>query len=407
MPFATRTRDMKRLPSPSGKNPFEYGRELGAGELVDRRDELAMIGRAMGNGGKLFLIGPRRYGKTSLLAAAEAHAEQEGTVVLRFDAERFPTLDLLAQALLTAASRRLSTTVEKAGEMLKRFAGALLPTMSYDVVKGKMSVSLGARDKPDAKPLPILIDVLDAIEHMAEESKKDVTVIIDEFQAVVQDKGNRAEKQIRATVQKHKHVSYIFAGSATRLLADMTGNSNRPFYQLGSRLFLKALPRDEFAAFLTDGFVNAGFTCAKGAIDRILDAAEEVPYSVQRLAHECWEQTRVSDDATITIGRVDATLDRVAQQEDPGYTQFWTSLSGAQKKVLIAVVEEAGLNLMSLGVVRRMNIPPSTIKSALDALETKGLVRQEEDKGAVHYRLQDPLFGRWMEFVQLARKRAP
>ena len=398
---------MRRLSSRSSKNPFEYGRELGAAELVDRRDELATIRRAMGNGGKLFLIGPRRYGKTSLLAAAEAHAEQEGAVVLRFDAERFPTLDLLAQALLTAASQRLSTTVEKAGEMLKRFAGTLLPTMSYDVEKGKMSVTLGARDKADAKPLPILIDVLDAIEHMAEESKKGVTVIIDEFQAVVQDKGNRAEKQIRATVQKHKHVSYIFAGSATRLLADMTGNSNRPFYQLGSRLFLKALPRDEFAAFLTDGFVNAGFTCSEGAIDRILDAAEEVPYSVQRLAHECWEQTRVSNDATITKDRVDATLDRVAQQEDPGYTQLWTTLSGAQKKVLIAVVEEAGINLMSLGVAKRMNIPPSTIKSALDALETKGLVRQEEDKGAVHYRLQDPLFGRWMEFVQQARKHVP
>ena len=51
----------------------------------------------MGNGGKLFLIGPRRYGKTSLLAAAEAHAELEGMVVLRFDAERFPTLGLLAE----------------------------------------------------------------------------------------------------------------------------------------------------------------------------------------------------------------------------------------------------------------------------------------------------------------------
>ena len=396
---------MKHLPPQGGKNPFEYGRELGASELVDRRDELVTIRRAMGNGGKLFLIGPRRYGKTSLLAAAEAHAEAEGMVVLRFDAERFPTLDLLAQALLTAASRRLSPTVEKAGEMLRRFASALLPTMSYSVEKGQLSVSLGVRGTPASKPLPILIDVLDVIEKMAEEAQQGVTVILDEFQAIVQDEGHRTEKQIRATVQKHKHVSYVFAGSATRLLADMTGNANRPFYRLGSRLFLKAIPRDEFAAFLSAGFTNAGFTCPDDAIDRILDAAEEVPYSVQRLAHECWEQTRVSDDATITKARVDATLERVAQQEDPGYTQLWTSLSGAQKKVLIAVVEEAGVNLMSLAVASRMNIPTSTIKSALEALETRGLVRQDEDRGAVHYRLQDPLFGRWMEFVEQASKR--
>ena len=65
------------------RNPFEYGRELGKDELVDRKDELHQVVRTLENTGKLFLIGPRRYGKTSLLSAAASVAADGGTIVLQ------------------------------------------------------------------------------------------------------------------------------------------------------------------------------------------------------------------------------------------------------------------------------------------------------------------------------------
>jgi hypothetical protein len=43
-------------------NPFRYGRE--ADVLVDRGDELARVVRVGEECGTLFLIGPRRFGKT-------------------------------------------------------------------------------------------------------------------------------------------------------------------------------------------------------------------------------------------------------------------------------------------------------------------------------------------------------
>ena len=52
------------------KNPFEFGRELGSEELVNRTDELGIVQRVIESGGKLFVIGPRRFGKTSLLKSA-------------------------------------------------------------------------------------------------------------------------------------------------------------------------------------------------------------------------------------------------------------------------------------------------------------------------------------------------
>jgi hypothetical protein len=54
---------------PSRHNPFEFGGELKASALIDREQELDLVIRTIENGGKLFLIGPRRYGKTSILAA--------------------------------------------------------------------------------------------------------------------------------------------------------------------------------------------------------------------------------------------------------------------------------------------------------------------------------------------------
>jgi hypothetical protein len=75
-------------------NPFQFGRELGANELVDREDEIAQVVGTIREGGKLFIVGPRRYGKTSILKAAEDQLAGEEAIVLRYDAESYPSVDL-------------------------------------------------------------------------------------------------------------------------------------------------------------------------------------------------------------------------------------------------------------------------------------------------------------------------
>ena len=56
------------------RNPFEFGRELSESELVDREQELDLVERAIVNRGKFFLMGPRRFGKTSILSAVVSYA---------------------------------------------------------------------------------------------------------------------------------------------------------------------------------------------------------------------------------------------------------------------------------------------------------------------------------------------
>lgn len=73
------------------ENPFEYGRELGTDALVDRQDELRAVISTIQRGGKLFLIGPRRFGKTSIRDAAAAQLSPQQSETLCLIAKNLPS----------------------------------------------------------------------------------------------------------------------------------------------------------------------------------------------------------------------------------------------------------------------------------------------------------------------------
>lgn len=389
----------RRALPPSPPNPFEFGRELGADELVDREAELALVRRSILNRGRLFFIGPRRYGKTSILHATEELLAREGVVVLRYNAEAYESLALLAQALLTGAARRLGGTVEQASSGLRRFFGRLRPEVSYDIDDQRLSVSFGTAAK-ETPELPLLAEVLDGIDRMAGEDKVATAVVLDEFQHLVAEGGESAERQLRAAVQRHRHLAYVFSGSKTRLLAQMTGDSSRAFWKLGERYFLGPIPREEFRPALARGFSGAGFAVEPAALDHLLDRAEDVPYNVQRLASACWEALRVAPHLALTAEVVDRTLVRIVLQENPAYMQLWQSLSRAQKKALKAVIERGGRELLAREVLQDHDLAASSMQRALQTLDTRGIIREEEEPGGLRWRLEDPFLAAWIAEVQ-------
>jgi AAA+ ATPase superfamily predicted ATPase len=385
----------------AARNPFEFGRELAPEELVDREEELEALARTVANRGKLFFIGPRRFGKTSILNALEHRLAAGGAVVLRYDAEAFENLTLLAQALLTGAARKLTGPLTKAGGVIEKFFAKLRPEVNYDLAAHRLTVRIGtSTDSRAATEVPVLTEVLDGIERLARGTRKPVVVILDEFQQVVREGGEPAERQIRAAIQRHRHVGYIFAGSKTRLLADLSGDPGRAFWKLGERRFLGPVPRPDFRRHLKRGFESAGFKTTPEGVERILDAAEDVPYNVQRLASACWERLRVKDDRMLSTAAVDEALRAVVGAENPAYTQVWTNLTQAQKKALKAVIEERGEALLARAVLHRHGLAASTMQRALKTLDALGVVREDEAEGRIRFRLEDPFFAAWLALAQ-------
>jgi len=409
-------------------NPFEFGRALDEDELVDRESETQEVLTTLLTAQRLFLIGPRRFGKTSILRVAGAKANRSGAHVFRYDAEAFPTLESLAERLLADAIKQLTPSVERAGQALGAFFKKLRPQASVDPQTGGLSVSVTFAEGRGA--VPMLIDVFDGIERLAEQARHPVAVILDEFQKVVSPRptttgaggqsrgsgasdsatdeaGRIAESQIRAAIQHHRHVAYVFAGSDTRLLSAMTSDPSRPFYKLGTVLSIGAIPRGDFEVFLETKFAAAGVAVEPGAAAELLDAAEEVPYNVQQLAHACWDACRNTTSGSdspspvpLTKGRICDTRDAMALRADPLYTLLWNRLSSKQQQALVALLREGEEGLTSSNVLRRYRMAATTMYKSLRSLETTWhVLREHSDRGTTRLKFEDPLFAAWIRLV--------
>jgi len=379
-------------------NPFEYARELDAAELVDREDELDAVVRTIRDGGKLFLIGPRRYGKTTILKAAGERAAREGMIALRYNAEAWPSLGEMLQRMVTDAAQSLAAPNVKARQKLREIFGRLEPKFTFDL-EGKVSATIGAKSETEPGHLPLIVDALNGIEALAARSESPVGLILDEFQKIIEVGGESAEGQIRAAVQQHRHLGYIFAGSKTRMLTEMTTHASRPFYRLGERIFLGPIPEEPFLAFLNRAFKKTGIAVEAGASESILALAEEVPYNVQRLAHDAWEYLAKAGKATLTVADVKAALELILRRDDPFYTQLWNPFSPQQKKALTAVIQMKGLGLLSKQSLKLAGLPNSTMQQAIKALKDKEILREEEKLGQKVARFEDPFFAAWITMI--------
>lgn len=379
-------------------NPFEYGRELELGELIDREAELAEVQATLVSGGKLFLIGPRRFGKTSVHNVAAQRARQDGAAVLRYNVEAFPQVSQLIAAIVADTARSISGSAERIAQTVQRLFHRLRPTVTYNPLDQTWSASLGV--DAHSQKLPQLVEALNAVEGAAAESARPVGLILDEVQHLLIPSGPAGEGQLRAAVQQHRHVGYVFAGSDTRFLTTMTTDAARPFYRLGVVRVLGPVPRDAFLEFLATGFARLPIAVETGALDAILDAAEDVPYNVQQLAGYIWAAVATDENARpLTRERVAALRDELAGRLDPLFSAVWVALTSAQQRALQAVVSENGAGMYRGEVLRRHDLTASAMKKAIDALLDRNVLRREARAGVDQLRLEDPLFGSWVRIV--------
>jgi hypothetical protein len=67
-----------------------------------------------------------------------------------------------------AATRRLISPTRKAGQEVKRIFTRLKPEISVDLAEQTISASLGIESEQPADSVPLLVDVLDGVEKLAQ-----------------------------------------------------------------------------------------------------------------------------------------------------------------------------------------------------------------------------------------------
>ena len=119
----------------SADNPFVYGEIVTAAAFADREEERARLGRDLAAGQKVFLISPRRYGKSSLVRdVMRGLARQQiltVEVTVASSSSYIGFLESYAQALV-AADTPVSRLRRWAGDLL----GAIRPELRFDADAG-------------------------------------------------------------------------------------------------------------------------------------------------------------------------------------------------------------------------------------------------------------------------------
>jgi hypothetical protein len=374
-------------------NPFVYGEIVTAAAFADREAERERLTQDLADAQKVFLISPRRYGKSSLIR----------DVMRTLARKRFLTVEVTVAAsssyvgFLESYARAL-VAADTPTSRLRRWATELLhnvrPELRFEArAPGETGFSLAfptIRTPREAARLAAEVFALPA--RIAAARGQRLAIALDEFQTVTTFDGGNVEHALRAAVQEQREVGYVFAGSEPSLMERML-TSKRPFYKAGPVMRLEKIDADEFAAFIDDRFVATGFNPEAGLGEAIVDLAANVPYDVQRLAHETWDDVRTTRRKSVGLEDLHRTLTRLLGEQQMVFEESWQRLTLSQRAVLRAIVLENGKELLSTGVRTRHRLPgASSVQAALGALVKHDIVQKEDAR----YVVNDSLYREWV-----------
>ncbi len=379
-------------------NPFIYGELVTAAAFADRDSERARLARDLAEGQKVFLISPRRYGKSSLVRdVLRGLARQKiltVEVTVASSSSYIGFLESYAQALI-AADTPVSRLRHWAGELLQ----AMRPELRFDppFAPGSSGASggftLGFPSVKTARDTARLAAEVFALPgRIAAARKQRLAIALDEFQAIASFNGGSVEHALRAAVQDQRNVGYVFAGSEPSLMERMLG-PRRPFYKAGPVMRLEKIDEALFAAFIDTRFATTGMRPEEGLGAAIVDLAANVPYDVQRLAHETWDDLKAGGRKTAGLADLHATLTRLLGEQHTIFEESWQRLTLPQRAALRALVLENGRELLSADVRARHRLPgASTVQAALAALVRQDIVMKDGGR----YIASDSLYREWV-----------
>jgi len=379
--------------APQPDNPFVYGEIVMSGAFADRESERDRLTRDLSSGQKVFLISPRRYGKSSLIR----------DVMQRLAAQRILTIEVTVAAsssyvaFLEAYARAL-VMADTPASRLQRWTSELLqsmrPELRYDVkapAESRFSLAFPTvRSARDTARLAAEVFALPG--KIAAARKQRMAIALDEFQAVTAFDGGNVEHALRAAVQDQRQVGYVFSGSEPSLMEQML-TPRRPFYKAGPVMRLEKIDEEIFAAFVQERFGASGFRVEDGLGSAIVELGANVPYDVQRLAHETWDDVRALGRKTVGLEDLHLTLLRLLGEQETMFEESWQRLTLAQRAVLRAIVLENGRELLSAEVRNRHRLSgASTVQAAIGALLRQEIVMKHDGR----YVVSDSLYREWV-----------
>ena len=374
------------------ENPFKFGGIVRGPYFADRSREMDELSREMTNLSRIFLISPRRYGKTCLLFNLMDRFDEVGIASAYIDLNAYPGLGNLAEAYTRRTIKALETNTEK---LMKIFSNLhlLRPKISVGP-NGSMNAGVEVAVQEKAS-LSALIEGMNHANWLAAKQNRKLIVIIDEFSDLTKFNGGELEKALRSEIQQHEHIGYIFSGSEESVMLSMAKDRKRAFYKLGRIMGLGPIERKLYTHFILDWLGKGGYTADPNDLQKLFELGDNIPHNIQRLCHNMWEIAR--ENKVVEPELIDRLPMIIAEQDSPHYELLWRSISQQQKKLLMALIAAPDPKPFSRDFQLTYGIgPSSSIKASLDSLVKKGILYKTiEGK----YQFSDTFMPCWIDYI--------
>lgn len=348
--------------------------------MIDRDPEAEDL-LALAEGGHSFrLVGPRRYGKTTLLRRVLETADRENMATVLVDLQ-----DVLSVAEIVV---RMERGYDRLKGSVRKAVDSFFRSWNIGLALGGGGFTAVLQRNPHVDAESVLLRLLDLPSALFTRDGTTSLIVFDEIQDVLAVPG--ADGKIRSVIQHQDAATYAFAGSAPGVMQQLFADPKRPLLDQAVPKDLRPLPLDQVADYVSRRFEVSGRE-AGTAITPMLEFTRGHPQRSMMLAHYLWQHTprgRTADEGTWV-----SALDEATAHSAPLMRAIWRVLTINERRVARAIALTT-TPLHSEETAVAVGIKRASIGRALESLLDKADVIQD---GRARPRLTDPMFEFWLK----------
>lgn len=355
-------------------SPFPHWGPLEPTQVAGRDDLVRDLEARITSRRVTALLGPRRYGKTSVLRRVSSDLAEAGTDTVWIDLYEAASLEDVVASFddgLAAVRGRLGAIVRDVADGFSLRLGGI----GFEMSKAR-------RDRPDAGLL------LRALVQLVVETaqRRPLVLIMDEFSGIA--RVPRAAGILRTHLQHHyQDLGIVFAGSEPSTMLMLFSDRAQPFFSQADLVQIGPLTDSAVREQVVAGFESSGRDVGEDVLDHLIRVSSGHPQRMMQLADALWQAT--SEGFTADTETWARALDRVRREVDGASERLFGVLSPAQQKVM-RVVSGGGSIFGTAADV--LGLSTGSARAALRDLVDQGLVERRDER--LH--VVDPLMDDWL-----------
>ena len=366
------------------ENPFSYTGIVKGDAFCNRETEQFELLGFINGAQNILLYSHRRYGKSSLIfkLSERLYRQHPKTDTLYIDLYGTLSEKDFVAAILTSFGQ-IETRLEKLAQLVSNAIQSVKLGISTDPVTGSPGVSISFDASYNNAVLNNTLGLLGSFA-----KRRKLLVVFDEFQEIANYKQEGFEKRLRAVIQQHDNISYIFCGSKRHILNEIFTNRNRAFYKLAQSYPLVKIETGDYITWAQKLFGKAGRQIGDDILEEIVLRCENHPMYVQQFLFYLWEQPH----AVISRETVKAIELKVLQASQNEFFILWDSLTTNQKKTLKLITLTNGKDMFYASALQSVDLKAgSQVNRALERLMGNDIVLKNGT-----YEIQDVMFKNWI-----------